>query len=595
MSLFSPNPNRKQVFWWFLASLAIALLYMLLVMQPSFGRDYLVQDDARQHVFWMQQFRDPGLFRNDWIADYFRSIVPWGYTTFYGITAGLGIDPLVLSRFIPLGLGLVTTGFCFGICYQIFPVPIAAFLSTFLLTQNLWIKDDLASGTPRAFFYPMFTAFLYFLLQRSQKPVLWKSLLPCCVTLLLQGLFYPQTLLLSCGVLVLNFVEWQKGRIRLPQTRGEWGFVAAGLITAFLVLLPFALQTSEYGPILTAAEARPMPEFADQGRVRYFVPPLEYWLSWQRSGIFPTLWVPPLLLAGFLLPLLGRFHDRIPLLHQIRPQVKLLVDVILASLGWFFLAHALLFRLQLPSRYTQHSFRIICAVAAAIALTLLLDALWQWYQALPAVTARQTRPLLLGSAALFGAILLYFTPTPATSYPYLVYVTGRAPTLYQFLQQQPKDSLIASLTLETNNLPTFAQRSILTSREYALPYHKAYYQEIRQRTLDLIQAQYNPNLPDLQAFIRQYGIDFFVIEQESFKVRYLKDNPWIMQFEPAASEAIATLEARQRPALARTRKACSVFVSDRLPVRPPEITNPLEAGNLEVLSAECILKRGSRE
>jgi hypothetical protein len=564
---------------WLLFSLLLSFLYIVLTLQPSLGYEYLVQDDARQHVFWMQQFQDGALFANDLIAQYFRSIVPAGYRAFYGFAAQLGIPPLGLSRWLPVGLGLLTTGFCYGICVEILPIPVVGFIATFLLTQNLWTKDDLVSGTPRAFFYPLFTAFLFFLLQRRQS--FWRSLLPCLILFLLQGLFYPQTLLLSCGVLVLYLIPWNKRK--LP-SRSDWLFMAAGLGVAALVLLPFALQTSEYGPVITAAEARSLPEFAEHGRVRFFVPPLEFWLSWMRSGIFPSLWVPPLLLAGFLLPFVGR----LPLMGRVR-STKLLTDVILASLVWFALAHKLLFRLQLPSRYTQHSFRVVFAVAAAIALAALFDALSRWLNSVPPAKRWQ----VLGATTLAAIGLIAISPTPTKSYPYLVYVVGRTPALYEFFQQQPKDITIASLAQEANNLPTFAQRSILTGREYALPYHQGYYKELRQRTVDLIAAQYTPDLAKLQDFIRQYGVDFWLIEQESFKTYYVKDDFWLRQYEPQVSGAIATLESGRKPALAKLRRRCSVLRSDRLLVAGLKLEKR-EAGSVEVLDAACLLAAKAR-
>jgi hypothetical protein len=574
---------------WLLFSLSITGAYILLTLQPTWGQPYIVQDDARQHVFWMQQFRDPALFPQDLIAQYFRSIVPVGYTALYGAAAAIGIDPLWLCRWLPVALGLVTAGFCYGITVKILPIPAVGFVATFLLTQNLWTKDDLVSGTPRAFFYPLFTAFLYFLLQQPDGKSLGTSfrtfLLPCLILFGLQGLFYPQTLLLSCGVWVLHLIPWNKRRW---PSWGNWAVMATGLVVAAIVLLPFALQTSEFGPVITAAQARPMPEFAEHGRVRYFVPPLEYWLSWMRSGIFPSLWVPPLLLAGFLLPFLRLFWGKqLPLGSQVRPNIKLLTDVIVASLVWFGLAHLLLFRLQLPSRYTQHSFRVVWAVAAAIAIALLFDYFSRWLNSAP----KNRRWQALGITTVLALLLITQSPTPLKSYPYLYYQVGRAPALYQFFQQQPKDILIASLTQEINNIPTFAERSILTGREYALPYHLAYYNLLRQRTIDLIAAQYG-DLARLQAFIRQYGVDFFVIEQESFKPNYVRDDAWLMQYEPAASQAIAQLESGQKPALARLRQRCSVLKSDRLEVDRrllPQKVDPRETGPLLVLDSQCIL------
>jgi len=69
----------------------------------------------------------------------------------------------------------------FGVCLEL-PVPTAGFIATLLLNQSLWMKDDLVSATPRAFVYPLFLAFLYYLR---------RSLLPVCVAIALLGLFYP--------------------------------------------------------------------------------------------------------------------------------------------------------------------------------------------------------------------------------------------------------------------------------------------------------------------------------------------------------------------------------------------------------------------
>jgi len=41
----------------------------------------------------------------------------------------------------------------------------------------------------------------------------------------------------------------------------------------------------------------------------------------------------------------------------------------------FFAAHALLFKLHLPNRYSEHSLRIVLAIAAAITLIVICNAL----------------------------------------------------------------------------------------------------------------------------------------------------------------------------------------------------------------------------
>ena len=149
---------------WFCLSLTLAIICRILGIIPGFSNRYIVQDDARSHVFWMARFLNPKLFPNDIIADYFQSVAPKGYTYFYQLFSLIGIPPLLLNKFLPITLGLIATAYCFGVAIQILPVPLAGFLSTLFLNQNLWLKDDLISATPRAFFYPLFLGFLYYFL-----------------------------------------------------------------------------------------------------------------------------------------------------------------------------------------------------------------------------------------------------------------------------------------------------------------------------------------------------------------------------------------------------------------------------------------------
>lgn len=133
--------------------MAVSIIYGFLALQKAFSAEYVMQDDARQHVFWMLRFVDENLFPNDLIADYFQSVAPLGYSSLYHSLANLGVHPLLFNKILPSILGLLTTGYCFGVCLQILPIPIAGFMATVMLNQNLWMKDDLASGTARGFVY----------------------------------------------------------------------------------------------------------------------------------------------------------------------------------------------------------------------------------------------------------------------------------------------------------------------------------------------------------------------------------------------------------------------------------------------------------
>jgi len=109
--------------WCLILCLVAAFIYGLLGLQTGFQGDWVVQDDARQHVFWMERYLDPELFPNDLIADYFQAVAPLGYTSIYKLGTLLGIDPLIFNKLIPVALRLVITAYFFGFCRQIFLIP----------------------------------------------------------------------------------------------------------------------------------------------------------------------------------------------------------------------------------------------------------------------------------------------------------------------------------------------------------------------------------------------------------------------------------------------------------------------------------------
>lgn len=560
---FLTAPAKKsspQTIFWFTLSLTFAALYASLALRQAFSTEYVIQDDARQHVFWLRRFLDPQLFPHDLIADYFQSVVPIGYTAFYRLMMLVGIDPVLLSKLLPIGLGLVTSGYCFALCWQLLPVPMAGFIATLLLNQNLWMQDGLVSATPKAFIFPIFLAFLYYLGRRS---------LPCvCISIILLGLFYPSTALVCLVMFIVQLWHFDRG-IKLSKNKSDYIFCATGVAVALIVLLPYALSTSEFGGAITAAQARTLPEFSAQGRVRFFVDdPWAFWLH-GNSGIgLATALTPPAIYTGLLLPILLRYGDRFPLVRQINRSIVLLPQLLLASLVMFFAAHALLFKLYHPSRYTQHSLRIVVAIAAGIVLTILLDA------AISAVHAKKHQLLTLGSAALIGSAIIFYPNFALKHFPWTYYVVGKSPALYEFLQQQPKNSLIASLSDEADNLPTFAQRPILVGREYSIPNHLGYYNQVRQRILDLIQAQYSPDLIAVQNLIQKYGVDFWLLDQTAFTPEYLASNKWLRQFQPATAEAILQLQQNKTPAIAKQIDRCQVFSQN----------------DFVLLKAECVIE-----
>ncbi|MEG5052934.1 MULTISPECIES: hypothetical protein [unclassified Microcoleus] len=557
--------SRSHTIFWLTLSLTFAAIYAILGINQVFSAEYMVQDDARQHVFWMMRFVDRQLFPNDFIANYFQSVAPAGYTTLYKLAATIGIHPLLFHKILPLFLGLISTYYCFGLCLEMLPVPMTGFIASLLLNQHMWMTDDLASTTPRAFIYPIFLAFLYYL-SRS-------SLLPCLGAIALIGLFYPPYALVAAGILVLRLLCWEKGSLRLSGDRTNYLFCSTGLGLIFLVMLPYALDKSEFGPTYTAAEAKQMGEFAPDGRNAFFRPnPKDYWLTGRGSGMFPkSLFTPVTHCVGLLFPLLLFLRSAVPLANQIQRQIWLLLQLFLASSAMFLSAHATIFKLYQPGRYTAYSLRFIIVFISAISLTLIIDGFG--HLALKSATTFDVKKIvaLITTATIAIAVVLY--PCLVENFPTVGYVEGKMPGLYKFFEQQPKDILIASIAAETDNLPTFSQRSVLVAKEYAVPYQKGYYSKYRQRVNDLIRAQYTPDRAVLQNFINQYGVDFWMLDRNALTLDYVEDYGWIDDFD-STPQAMLSLKQGKIPALASAMTSCAVFQNEIV----------------VVLDASCIVK-----
>ncbi|HEY9809026.1 MAG TPA: hypothetical protein V6D13_06760 [Halomicronema sp.] len=576
---FNQNFRKKQVIFWLFLSLIFASIYAGIALQKAFSNEYVVQDDARVYIFWMQRFSDPSLLPRDWLANYFQSVTPAGYAALYHLMSICRISPLLFSKILPAILGLITTFYCFFVTLEIFPVPVTAFLSSLLFNQTLWLRDDLVSATPRAFISPLILAFLYYLLRGAWVPV--------CISIALLGLFYPLGVFLCAGILIgrLAIKIFQSIQNTTPNYghlfRDQKGILAA-ISIALLVLLPYALNQSEYGPTISANQAKTWPEFLPKGRIPFFDDshPLKFWLQGQHSGIRLSL-NPPIIITAFLFPGLLQFPQRFPLIKKIRSNIRILPELILVSIGCFFLSHALLFKLYLPSRYTLHTLPMVMSIASAISLTIIVEKFFQWRQ--NKVVSKNPKKSLISfgiscGLLIFSSVVIFYPHLFwQKAFPKTGYVVGGLPTLYEFVKKQPKDTLIVSLANEVNNLPTFGRRSILAGQEYANPYHVGYYLKLRQRYQDLIQAQYSLDLAEVKKFINKYDVDFWLLDPLSFTLKEA-NNKFIQQYQPAATEALETIASGKMPVLLNLKKECTVWQQD----------------DYVLLNAQCILQHSDK-
>lgn len=168
--------------------------------------------------------------------------------------------------------------------------------------------------------------------------------------------------------------------------------------------------------------------------------------------------------------------------------------------------------------------------------------------------------------------------TPAIPYLFLGgqgWVVGVHPDVYKVVADSPKGSMVASLAREVNdNIPAFSERSVLVGREFALPYHVDFYDEMRQRALDLVAAQYSEELSVIQSFVEQYGVDIWIVAKDFSDAGYLYKQNWLVN--SALQETVEMTDKRLKkgtePALIALIPTCTIH----------------EERDLFVLSADCI-------
>lgn len=569
LSLLGLEPKFTKHLW-FSLSLGLSIFYGILAMHQAFSSEYVVQDDARQHIFWMQRYLNSGLFPGDVIADYFESIAPLGYSSVYRLFAYVGVEPLVLSKFIPPIMGAIAAGFAFWVTLEIFPVPFAGFVTSVTLSQTMWASDELSSGTPRAFLYPLLLAFLYYLLRKS-----WFA---CVVLVALQVLVYPQSALISLSLVAIRLIHWQDKRLSLSQDWRDYTLLALGSC-CILALALYMQAASEFGPVVTRTAAEAMPEFQAQGRNSFFDSGLGYWLDGypDRSGIFHRkTFFPRTLFVGLSLPFLLLLPFKTHTVRKVRSQGYILLQLLLVSLVWYVLAHLLLFKLHLPSRYTSHTIRIVLVLAAGISWTMLLQIFLRaskvWMGAsifkqdskpMTSLASLLSQLLTLGIPTCLLVGMVFYYPLFVKDFPITHYYDlSYAEPTYEFFASQPKDSLIASLSYEASNIPTFSARSVFISSEHALAYHTGYYSQFRQRAEALIQAHYSEDPAVLSDFVDRYEINFWLLDDKAFQATYLTESRWLKQFQPMADDAILTLQEGRVPVLQQSIPGCMVLQTD---------------------------------
>lgn len=491
--------------------LALAILYGaiagVVLIWPSFSTPLAIQDDARQFIFWMAEWRDDSLFQGDLLADHWRSVSPWLFVAVYRAFDLVGIEPVTTARLLPAVILPAISFFSFRFARTLTDDPKVACFAVFVVLLALVLKDNVSSATPRAFAALYLLVFLDGLGRRS--------IVESVIGIFLLAGTYPVAAIVGVTSLPVIFLDPGRG-FRLSLSRANLVFVSACALAALLGVGPFLVAGSEFGPTVTPETARDYATFDSNGRSSLlrddgtvnFICHGKIGLFGRCDGIHGlAAWLVTIVLA--VAPILyfvrfvrsrGQYGSALPL------------AVCVSAVLWFVIAAILAFRLHVPNRY------IIAVIPIAIVLPygVLLGEVIR--DRIVARFSGRKRVLLelLGILGITAAYLPILEHQASRTFE-----TWDNAQLARGLMALPGDALVAGFTGDENFIPVLAQRQVLFSWELAVGYQLGYYRNVEARMRDTLEAQWTPDVHVFADKLQRNDVDALVVEADALESRKL--------------------------------------------------------------------------
>ena len=274
-----PQARWTTVLWPELAVALMSGVIFVLAHFPALANPFVINDDVRQQLFWMQQWQDPALFRGDFLTGYARHYVPWGVKALYWVASWF-VAPLFFAKILP-GLLFVLLAVClFRIGTRLSDRRLG-----WMMVAVYWLMpfflDNLAGGLARAFAAPLLA--LFWLGWQEERPWVMGT------ALLLQALFIPYIFLVAAPAALLAWLLARFGKDDPPPFPAHAAhFCLLGLGAALVIAMNLQFSADGYGPLVKAREMVNHPEFYAQGRYQILPEPS---LLWDLAS--PWEFIPP--------------------------------------------------------------------------------------------------------------------------------------------------------------------------------------------------------------------------------------------------------------------------------------------------------------
>ncbi len=513
-----------------------------------FSNRYLINDDVRQQIYWMERWRDPQLFQNDFLTNYAETYVPIGVKAIYRV-ASFWFDPLIFSNILTAILFVITAALWFA-WGRVFGDNLTAFLVVVVYFLFTGFQYQMNGGLSRGFVFPLMILYLLFVSQGR--------LFCAGVVLFVQTFFNPYVFLLclftQASIMVVKFgpdffpkafkafhnvfqamrfdhvrafFEFDQQSHNVRCTKEELketipAILKKLLILNFPVILGVAFTVanvvwyqSSTGRLISWREMIGKSEYSELGRYQLY-PAASFFYELIRPWIFNLsfpYWGP---FAGWAMAFIVVAVFAYAALNY-QPVIKWkglngLLLLIPVSLLLYILARLLLVKLFVPRRYIFSTLSIVYCIGFAVALRILLEKI------------KITRSKLYA----FLLTLLVFACIKGRHVEIFDYSNGS--NLYKFIQTTPKNALIAGWPEVMDNVMTFGERPAYVTFKLSHTWVEPYWSEVKKRTFDLLKAYYSSNPEEIRNFCKSNHIEYLVVRSQDFELERLRKSP--PYFEP---------------------------------------------------------------
>ena len=512
MTAPSDLPARRND-WLFVALLS--LVVFAVAHRHGLASPFVVNDDVRQQLFWMARWLDPALYPPDLLNQYASAYVPAGVKALYfAAVAGLGLDPLLVSKLVTGGLFLVTALAFFGLGAALEGRTLGFFTASMAWLMPFFLKN-ISGGLSRGFAAPLLALFLLAWMRRSGRGM--------AIVLLAQAVCIPYIAILSAGCACLDaLLARLTDRPAAPFPARPWHALVL-LATAVLVWsLERGMAASGFGPLADRKTLSLGPEFSAAGRLELWPLPhpffdLVYW-PFESIGLFLDIGLWSGIVSLVVLATVVVYGARRTPWRELAPKIRPAAMLLAGSLTLYVLARAIALRLFVPDRYISYTINLLYALALAVVLR----------HALSGALARRFGPsLLLLLAVAVGAVRL----TDASLYDY----RADAP-LYAAVRALPKDARIAGNPELLDAVLTFGRRNVLASFELAHPWSLGYWAAFMPRLAHQAEAYYAKDPATVLEFARAYGVTHVIVREADYAPKALGGHPLFAPFDARIRE-----------------------------------------------------------